>query len=110
MSKNEMIAKQIAEINQHIRDGVNHWADVMLQADADEWAVYLNYFPRDIVNATMIFQHICSNVGIKAGHINAAKADEYGKRLRQLVLDMTGYDPADVVAGMEIPGDGMKTN
>lgn len=36
MSKNEMIAKQIAEINRHIRDGVNQWADVMLQADADE--------------------------------------------------------------------------
>ena len=101
--KNEMIAKQIAEINQHICDAVNQWADTMLMADADRWAVYLNYFPRDIVNATMIFQHICSNVGIKSGHINAAKADEFGKRLRQLVIDMTGYDPADIVAAMKSP-------
>lgn len=103
ISKNEMIAKQIAEINQHIRDGVNQWADVMLMADADQWAVGLNYFPRDIVNATMIFQHICSNVGIKAGRIDEAKAEEYGKRLRQLVIDMTGYDPAEVVAAMKSP-------
>ena len=104
MSKNEMIAKQIAEINRHIRDGVNQWADVMLQADADQWAVHLNYFPRDIVNATLIFQHICSNVGIKAGRIDSEeKAEEYGKRLRQLVLDMTGYDPAEVVAAMKTP-------
>ena len=92
-----MIAKQIAEINQHIRDGVNQWADTMLMADADQWAVYLNYYPRDIANACMIFQHICSNVGIKAGRIDAQKAEEYGKRLRQLVIDMTGYDPADIV-------------
>ena len=99
--KNEMIAKQIAEINQHIRDGVNKWADVMLQADADRWAVYLKYFPRDIVNATMIFQHICSNVGIKAGRIDEAKAEEYGNRLRQLVIDMTGYDPSEIVKSMK---------
>ena len=103
MSKNEMMAKQIAEINQHIRDGVNQLADVMLMADADQWAVCLNYYPRDIVNATMIFQHICSNVGIKAGRIDEAKAEEYGKRLRQLVMDMTGYDPVDVVAAMKSP-------
>ena len=94
-----MIARQIAEINRHIRDGVNQWAETMLTADADQWAVHLHYFPRDIVNATMIFQHICSNVGIKAGRIDEAKAEEYGKRLRQLVIDMTGYDPAEVVAG-----------
>ena len=89
MAKEEMIAKQIGEINQHIRDGVN------------QWAVHLNYFPRDIVNACMIFQHICSNVGIKAGRIDEAKAEEYGKRLRQLVIDMTGYDPADIVSQMK---------
>lgn len=96
-----MISKQIAEINQHIRDGVNQWADTMLMADADQWAIHLNYFPRDIMNACLIFQHICSNVGIKAGRINAAKAKEYGDRLRQLVIDMTGYDPAQIVADMK---------
>ena len=103
MSKNEMMAKQIAEINQHIRDGINQWADVMLMADADQWAVNLNYYPRDIVNATMIFQHICSNVGIKSGHINEERAVNFGKRLRELVIEMTGYDPADVVAAMKSP-------
>ena len=58
MGKDEMIAKQIAEINQHIRDGVNQWANTMLMADADQWAIHLNYFPRDIMNACLIFQHI----------------------------------------------------
>ena len=100
MSKQELIQKQIAEINQHIRDGVNQWADTCLMADADRWSVYLKYFPRDIVNACMIFQHICSNVGIKEGRIDEAKAMEYGQRLRQLVIDMTGYDPTDIVSNM----------
>ncbi len=100
MEKEKMM-KQIAEINQHIRDGVNQWAGTMLLADADEWAYHLNYFPRDIVNACLIFQHICLNVGIKAGRIDEEKAAEYGKRLRQLVIDMTGYDPAEIVSETE---------
>ena len=88
--------QQIAEINQHIRDGVKQWAETMLIADADEWAVHLTYFPTDIANACLIFQHICSNVGIKGGRINENNAEEYGKRLRQLVYDMTGYDTATI--------------
>lgn len=94
-----MIAKQIAEINQHIRDGVNKWAEIMLTADADEWAYYLDYFPRDIMNATIILRHICSNVGIKAGRINEDNTAEFGKRIRQLVIDMTGYVPSEILHG-----------
>jgi len=94
----ELYEKKIAEMNQHIRDGINQWADIMLLADADRWAYKLKYFPRDIANAVMIFMHVCSNVGIKNGHIqNEQVAETYGKRLRQLVADMTGYDPAEIV-------------
>lgn len=101
MAKEDLMAKQIAEINQHIRDGIGQWADVMLKADAGQWAVLLTYHPRDILNAVMIFQHVCSNIGIKAGRIDEAKAKEYGERLRQLVIDMTGYDTADIVSQMK---------
>lgn len=93
----EKTLKNIAEINQHLRDGVDSYATTMLMADADEWAVFLNYFPRDVANACLIFQHVCSNVGIKAGRIDAEKAVEFGRRLRQLVMDMTGFDPVEIV-------------
>lgn len=101
MTEKEQIQEKIAEINTNIRNGINYWADILLLADADQWALHLTYYPRDIVNACMIFQHICSNVGIKAGRIDEQKAKEYGKRLRQLVIDMTGYDPADIVSQMK---------
>lgn len=96
MKNKELKMEQIAEINRHIRDGLNEWADIMLLADADEWSYHLTYCPRDVMNAIMIFQHICSNVGIKAGRIDAAKAVEFGGRLRQLVMDMTGFDPVEL--------------
>lgn len=85
--------EQIAEINSSIREGINQWADIMLTSEADEWAYQLNYFPRDLMNALLIFQHVASNIGIKAGKIDERKALEFGKRLRQLVVEMTGYDP-----------------
>ena len=94
----EKTLKNIAEINQHLREGIDWWATTMLMADADEWSYNLTYCPRDVMNACLIFQHICSNVGIKAGRIDEEKAVEFGGRLRQLVMDMTGFDPAEIVA------------
>ena len=83
----------IQEINQAICDGLNQWADVALEAEAKQWAVELNYFPRDLMNATYLFQHVASNIGIKSGCINEKNVEDFGQRLRQLIIDMTGYDP-----------------
>lgn len=85
--------KQIEEINLHIREALRQWSDVCLTADADQWAVHLRYFPTDLMNATLIFQHVASSIGIHAGRIDERTAQEYGHRLRQLIQDMTGYDP-----------------
>ena len=89
--------KQIEEINRHIRNGINQWADIMLTADAEEWAAELSYYPRDLMNATLIFQHVASNIGIKAGRIDEQRAVECGNRLRQLIIDITGFDPHEIV-------------
>ena len=90
--------KIMKEISTRIREGINQWADVMLEADANQWAIYLDYFPRDLMNAVFIFQHVASNIGIKAGKIDEQKAVEFGERLRQLVTDMTGYDPHEIMS------------
>jgi len=94
----------LKEINTAIRDGINQWADVMLESEAKQWAYRLDYFPRDLMNAIYIFQHVASNIGIKAGHIDEQKAVEYGERLRQLVIDMTGYDPHGILSDLTIEG------
>lgn len=97
-----MARKQaIEEINKQIRAGLNDWADVMLESEVKLWAAALNYYPRDIMNAVYIFQHVLSNVGIKNNIIDEKKSVEFGKRLRELVKDMTGYDPAKIANGKE---------
>ena len=88
-----MEQKEIKEINQHIKAGINQLSDTCVCADADNWAVNLDYDAKDVINVTTLFMHVCSNVGIKAGHISTGKVSAvYGHRLRELVKDMTGID------------------
>ena len=94
----------VKEINTAIRDGINQWADVMLESEVKQWAYRLDYFPRDLMNAIYIFQHVASNIGIKAGRISEQNTEEFGHRLRQLVIDMTGYDPHGILNDLAIKG------
>jgi hypothetical protein len=94
MDKKKMTeAEIIEEINKGIREGLKHWSDIMLSADAEQWAYKLTYFPTDLMNAVLIFQHVAINIGIKAGRIDEENAKVVGDRLRRLVIDMTGFDP-----------------
>lgn len=86
-------SKQAIEINRHISDGIEQWADVCLDSEASGLAYWLNYTPKDLMNATYIFQHVMSNIGIKAGIINEEKAVELGQMLRKLIIAGTGIDP-----------------
>lgn len=88
--------RQIAEVNRDIKQGLKNWADVCLVADSDGWACHLKYDNFAIMDAAFIFQHVMSNVGIKAGIIDEQKALEFGERLRQLITDMTGKDPHEI--------------
>ena len=97
MTREEAIKK----INEAIRDSLNQWADIALEAEAKQWAVELNYFPRDLMNVTYLFQHVASNIGIKAGRIDEEKAVEFGNRLRQLIIDMTGHDPHGILSDIK---------
>lgn len=89
--------QQIQDINAHIKEGIGQWAKVCLMADSDNWSFYLNYDEDDVMNVTLLFNHVCSNIGIKKGRIqNEQVAEVYGKRIRQLIIDMTGIDPYTV--------------
>ena len=85
--------EQIKEINQHIKEGIDQWARICLMADADNWAYYLNYDKDDMMNVILLFNHVCSNIGIKSGIIREKEAVEFGERIRQLAIEMTGVDP-----------------
>lgn len=86
----------LKNLNKQLCAGVKQYDDIMLLADTKKWAVDLDYNTDDLLNAVYIFDHVASNIGIKNGHIDEAKAVEFGNRLRELVKDMTGYDTREI--------------
>lgn len=86
----------VRKVNDNVRMGLGLFADALIISESERWAYRLRYSAQDMMNATFLFQHVVSNIGIKAGHIDEAKAVEFGERLRQLVIDMTGIDPHEV--------------
>lgn len=91
------VTDALVEINKGIREGLQRWADIALEAEAKQWAYALTYYPIDLMNATYLFQHVASNIGIKNGHIDEEKALIWGHKLRSLIVEMTGYDPHGIL-------------
>lgn len=86
--------EKIKEINQHIKDGVEQWANIMLTADADEWSYQLDYTKEDLMNSLLIMNHIASNIGIKNGTVRDENHSlVLGTKLRALIIEMTSIDP-----------------
>ena len=102
MKKDDEVEQMVGEINQHIRKGLNDWADITLEAEVKEFAFMLNYSPIDLMNAAYLFQHVASNIGIKKRIINEENVSEFGNRFRQLIKDMTGCDPHDILNGTKM--------
>lgn len=88
--------EQIKEINQHISDALQQWADIMLLADADNWSYQLNYSDQDALNAIFIFNHVLSNIGIKNGVLNDKNVIEKSKKLREFIKDYCGLDTVEI--------------
>ena len=89
-------SERIKEINQYIKKGLEQWRNVCLMADADQWAYMLDYDAYDVLSVTMLFMHVCSNIGIKKQIIREKESVECGNKIRELVKFMTGYDTHEV--------------
>lgn len=97
--------EQIEEINQHISEALEQWSDIMLMADADEWAYYIEYSDKDLLNALYIFNHVASSMAIKKGYIQDEKDivkkislfkesvyNAYGVDVKKLIDDVYGEE------------------
>lgn len=59
--------EQIKEINQHIRESLDEWSEILLEADYNGWGADLDFNEDDLLNILQIFTSIWSNSAIKRG-------------------------------------------
>lgn len=93
---------EIEEINKHIATALRDWSNIMLQADADEWAYRLRYTNKDLFRCVYMFMHVASNIGIKKGIIGHDNATAIGEELRQFILKWTGEDMHNVAEQIKV--------
>lgn len=89
----------VREVQVHISDALQDWANIMLDIEAHEKAHFLHYKEKDLVNAMYIFEHVLANIAIHNGSItpqNVDKATEMGRDLREYVKKYTGLDTHDI--------------
>lgn len=90
--------EQIKEINQHISDALEQWANIMLIADADEWAYKLNYSDKDALNSIFIVNHVLMNIAVKSGYIKDEKdAMQKSNAFRNAIKEYCGIDTYELV-------------
>lgn len=92
----------IKEINQHIKDSLEEWSDILLEADYNGWAVDLEFDEDDLLNILQMFTSIWSNSAIKRGIFtegNILQKMELFKKHISEVFDINTVDLAKRVLG-----------
>ena len=86
----------IRKINREISGALKFWQDMLLIADADEWAYYLNYSDEDLLNALYIFNHVAQNIAIKNGHFTEGNVEEKMAKFREGIKEGFGFDTVEL--------------
>lgn len=86
----------IESMQTEIAESLSMWQDILLHADADEWAYELNYTEKDLLNALYIFSHIATNKAIKSGFINETNAATVGAQFKHECLKAFGFDSVEL--------------
>lgn len=86
----------IKKINREISGALKFWQDMLLIADADEWAYYLNYSEEDLLNALYIFNHVAQNIAIKNGYFTEGNVEEKMTKYREGIKEGFGFDTVEL--------------
>lgn len=87
---------EIKKINKEISGALKFWQEMLLIADADEWAYYLDYSDEDLINALYIFNHVAQNIAIKKGYYTEANAAEKMAKYREGIKEGFGFDTVEL--------------
>ena len=86
----------IESVQTELSKSLSMWQDILLHADADEWAYELNYTDEDLLNALYIFNHVATNIAIKSGFLNEENVYGVGERFKCDCLRTFGFDSVEL--------------
>lgn len=96
MEQTNNCIEKIKTINQAISGALWRWSNIVITADADEWAYFLEYSDEDMLNALFIFNHVWQNRAIKEGIFNPENAKEKMEKFKSTVMEIFGVDTIEL--------------
>ena len=93
--KEEQI-KMIAEINGQMKESFEEWADILLEADAKEWAYFLDFDKKDLFSTLNIFWRVWGNYAIKHKVFGKDNAEAKIKGFVKAIEDCFGINTIEL--------------
>lgn len=89
--KEEQI-KMIAEINGQMKESFKEWSDILIEADAKEWAYFLYFDKKDLLSTLNIFWRVWSNYAIKHNVFDIDNAEAKAKNFAKAIEECFGIN------------------
>jgi len=86
----------IKEIYEGLSDSLDKCSGIMVLADADGWAVNMDYTNEDLEHALEIFNHVVSNKAIKDGYLNEKNVYAKMVKYRLAIKESFGIDTVEL--------------
>ena len=90
------MTKPLPSTGKAISDCLIEMHDLLFELEADNKMYHIRFNEEDVMAACGIFMSVLGNIqthNIIDGNVDYKEAVRTAKQLRQLVIDMTGYDP-----------------
>lgn len=86
------ILEKIATAKREMSEAFEEWADILLEADAKEWAYFLDFDKKDLFSTLNIFSRVWINYAIKNGILTEGNAEEKTKILVKAIEECFGIN------------------
>lgn len=86
------IKESIAAAKHEMSESFWEWSKILIEADAKEWAFYLDFDKKDLFSTFNIFWRVWNNYAIKNGILTEGNVEEKTKMLAKAIKDCFGVN------------------
>ena len=97
--KKELLEK-IATAKSEMSEAFWEWSDILIEADAKEWAYFLDFDKKDLFSTLNIFWRVWGNYAIKNGIFKSSNAGEKAKILVKAIEECFGINTIQLTEEM----------
>lgn len=88
--------ESIATAKREMSEAFVGWSDILIEADAKEWAYFLDFDKKDLLSTLNIFSRVWTNYAIKKRILTEGNAEEKTKMFAKAIEDCFGINTIEL--------------